>query len=106
MKTRITIHGTLRGNLWWGGEAEKEFTYTVKDGSHFTDGKRESLRDAVLRITNDGDFQSCEILADAYIKATLQKGHTTRAIKFDLNSDLFPSIKDCLLDDYPMCIGG
>ncbi len=101
---QMFIHGTIQGNIWMGGlPCEKSVNYTVRDGTHFTDGKRESLRDAVLRITNDGDFQSCELLANSYLQIKLTRANKTLTRNFDLNNkDLFPTIQDCISDEYPM----
>ena len=60
---RIRIYGELRGYIWMPNcECTKEFDVTFSDNPnepftrHWT-----GLRDALLHITNDGDFQSCAI---------------------------------------------
>lgn len=47
----INIQGTIQGYIWWPQtECTKPFQYSVD--------KEETLRDALLSATNDGDFQS------------------------------------------------
>jgi hypothetical protein len=58
----IILSGILQGRLWYGQECEKQFrekfTLCAEPFSHEWNG----LRDALLHITNDGDFMSCSIL--------------------------------------------
>lgn len=94
MKQRfgITISGTKAGGIWWpsGALCSKDFDYRVRED--------ESLRDAILSITNDGDFQSCNIV-DATVIATLYKNNRRITRYFDIRSPLFPSIADCILSE-------
>lgn len=58
----ITISGTLRGTIWMPcAECTKDvsakFTPKQQPFSHEWTG----IRDALLRLTNDGDFQSCTL---------------------------------------------
>ena len=101
---RFKIQGTLRGSLWMGGDAEKQINYTVKDGTHFVQNERETLREAVLRITNDGDFQGSNLLADSVLIVEMWKANNKRIIRaFELyNPALFPTIADSIIEDYPM----
>lgn len=58
----ITIYATLKGDIWMPYiECTKETvtTFTPK-GTPFT-RKWTGLRDALLHITNDGDFRDCKI---------------------------------------------
>ena len=67
---RVTIRGTKIGTIWMPAvEATKEFeeTFTPEDAP-FT-RQFSSLRDSILSILNDGDFQSCSIL-EAHIEVT------------------------------------
>ena len=104
MRTSIEITGYLVGPIWWpaGLECYKHFTYdlTCEDQRLCgRDGKHEpgTLRDHILRITQDGDFQSCEI-ADAALCITVYKTNRHRSRLFDL--ELFPSIADCVKTDW------
>lgn len=69
-----TLEGYLVGPIWAGCEAHKPFAYNValEDKLFLQPG---SLRDHLLRVTNDGDFVSCEV-ADASLvtKAIITKG--------------------------------
>ncbi|KKN56251.1 hypothetical protein LCGC14_0573960 [marine sediment metagenome] len=76
MKTiKIKIYGELQGPIWWpvGAICTKKFDlycdYEEKPFRHQID----CLRDALLHITNDGDFQHCEIRF-AVLEITKQKG--------------------------------
>lgn len=58
----ITFYTTVKGFIWMPMvecTKEKVTEFTPK-GSSFTP-KWEGLREALLYITNDGDFQNCEI---------------------------------------------
>lgn len=95
---RVSINGTKRGLIWWPRmDAEKSFSYTPKED--------ETLRDAILRITNDGDFESCDVLLDTFVEVTMIKATATSTLKrtrfFEINSPLFTSIQDCITEDYP-----
>ena len=58
----IKISGEVIGKIWMPSiECSKEFNVTfTPDNLPFT-SQWTGLRDAVLHITNDGDFQSCRI---------------------------------------------
>ena len=98
MRTEIRITGYVVGPIWWpvGEECYKAFTYNVTN-----EKKRWSepgtLREHVLAITNDGDFQGCEI-ADGTLEVTIYKPNRSRSRTFDLT--LFPSIADCVKTDW------
>ena len=58
----ITISGTLRGDIWWPRaectkDVSAEFTPKQQPFSHEWTG----IRDALLHLTNDGDFESCTL---------------------------------------------
>lgn len=100
---RITIHGYLVGGIWWpyGAECYKDLSYDILREQDRTVGGKMTLREHVLRATNDGDFQSCEI-ADGYLEIRIRKpdktGRTIRTRMFPL--DMFPSISDCVKSDW------
>lgn len=70
-----TIRGHLVGNIWMpNAECWKDLAYDITgEDVRFTEPC--TLRDHVLRATNDGDFQHCEI-AGGFIEtvATITKG--------------------------------
>jgi hypothetical protein len=73
MRKRITLYGEIAGNIWMPAvECTKEFrleliripsnsTTRTYPGIAPRSMEITSLRDALLHITNDGDFQSCSI---------------------------------------------
>ena len=73
MRTRISLFGEIAGNIWMPAvECTKEFrlelvriprTSTIRTYPGIAPRSMEitCLRDALLHLTNDGDFQSCAI---------------------------------------------
>ncbi len=73
MKTRITLYGEIAGTIWMPAlECTKEFhlelvriprTSRIRTYPGIMPRSMEitCLRDALLHLTNDGDFQSCAI---------------------------------------------
>ena len=84
-----TLLGYLVGDIWMPQtECWKDLAYDLtSEDARFTEPG--TLRDHVLRATNDGDFQSCEI-ADGVLKtvATIRKGERLyRRVRYtDLNA--------------------
>lgn len=104
---QVTIHGYVVGPIWWpvGHECYKFFTYDLtREDKRFSEPG--TLRDHVLVITNDGDFQHCEI-ADGYLEATTTKeqGSTVTRKTRLFNLSIFPSIADCVKLDWDGPIG-
>jgi len=76
MKTiKIRIYGEVQGPIWWpvGAICTKEFSLVCSYEDKPFRRQIECLRDALLDITNDGDFQHCEI-SFAVLEITKQKG--------------------------------
>lgn len=98
---QINITGFLVGPIWWpaGAECFKRLSYDVtREDARFLEPG--TLRDHVLRATNDGDFQGCAIAqGELTITSTRCDGATrvTRSRTWPL--DRFPSIADCLHED-------
>ncbi len=73
MRTKITLYGEIAGTIWMPAvECSKEFhlqlvriprTSTTRTYPGIAPHTMEitCLRDALLHLTNDGDFQSCAI---------------------------------------------
>ena len=73
MRTKIMLYGEIAGNIWMPAvECSKEFhleltriprTSNTRAYPGIAPRSMEitCLRDALLRLTNDGDFQSCAI---------------------------------------------
>jgi hypothetical protein len=83
MRTKITLYGEIAGTIWMPAvECSKEFhlelTRIPRSSSTRTypgiaprSMEITCLRDALLHLTNDGDFQSCAIT-----RARLEVSHT------------------------------
>lgn len=80
----VTLQGEIRGPIWWPAmeECYKPFTlrFEHKPDERFPLSGVEfaTLRDALLHVSNDGDFQAT-MLHDVYM--TVQRfrpGHTAR----------------------------
>lgn len=100
---RMVIHGTLVGPIWQGRECYKDLTYSMKTRAV----DKSTLREHVLRATDDGDFQFCRI-ADGYLEITTWKPDRTgirRRTRFWPLSG-FPSIQDLVTDEWSGPIDG
>lgn len=90
----VEIMGRIGGSIWWPygyqGTIWKDFRHVCNDFS--------CLRDVILEITNDGDFEDCNII-EGTIKATLIKPNRRVVRYFDLSLPLFKSIDDCFVDN-------
>lgn len=102
------ITGYLVGPIWWpsGSECWKDLDYDLSsEDARFTEPG--TLRDHILRATNDGDFQNCSI-AHGELVATrcYRRGERTVREVRSWPLERFPSIADCLHDDldwFPDC---
>lgn len=57
----ITVQGELIGRIWQGIECYKEVNCTFTPNDRPFSHKWTGLRDALLHVTNDGDFQNCKL---------------------------------------------
>jgi hypothetical protein len=96
MITNISLRGFIVGPIWWpaGAECYKPLDYSITRESALIDGG--TLRDHVLRATNDGDFQSAT-LACAELVIERRAGNRRVIRSFQLSH--FPSVADCLHPD-------
>lgn len=101
----IHVSGYLVGNTWWpNAECWKWLDYHLSDEDSLyidhVDRRVGSLRDHMLRATNEGDFQYCEI-AHGRVSITMRRvvgGKLISRIRhFPLS--MFPSVADLLHDD-------
>jgi hypothetical protein len=98
---QITIRGFLVGPIWWpaGEECFKRFTYDVTREDQCS-GSRGTLRDHVLAIIDDGDFQHCRVACgELAIEVRRSNGRTTYTKERRWPLAHFSSIADCLRDD-------
>lgn len=86
MRTETYITGYLVGHIWWPqAECFKSFQYNLtREAGRYT--STASLRDHLLAITRDGDFQSCAIAqGEIVIRRTradpTKPGHTIRVTR-------------------------
>jgi hypothetical protein len=102
--TTIRMYGELQGTIWMpAAECTKEFDVrlvriprnatTRTAHSHGWPWEISELRDALLSLTNDGDFQSCAI-SWAVIEVTHHKGNKRITRTWDVrgkgdNADCF-----------------
>jgi hypothetical protein len=89
---QVEISGTLIGTIWMPSTiCTKEFRMNLTiERNRFTD-KSLSISEAIQRVCNDGDFQSCSI-AEATLKITYWIGNKTIGKYFDISR--CKSIKD------------
>jgi hypothetical protein len=100
MTISITISGYLVGSIWMPAvECFKHVVYDATDRQARSVGKM-TLRDHLLAMTNDRDFQSCNV-AGGELTLTAFKGNghkwTHRSVSYPL--DKFPSIADMIHPD-------
>ena len=99
MKTiKIRIYGELQGPIWWpaGAICTKEFDLCCDYEDKPFRRQIDCLRDALLHITNDGDFQNCEICF-AVLEITKQKG-LSKIIRERILQGVGENA-DCFVDD-------
>lgn len=92
--SRIEIRGFVVGPIWWpaGGECFKPLAYDLKDhDARFSEPG--TLRDHVLRATNNGDFQSCTV---AQGELVIERRVGNRRVIRSWPLSRFPSVADCL----------
>ena len=102
MKTTLMITGYLVGSLWWpvGAEAWKDFSYDIAAEQARSIGGKMTLRDHVLRATNDGDLNGAEIAAGELVARREYVRNGRRIVETRTWSLYrFPSITDCLHAD-------
>ncbi len=103
MKTEIKISGSLVGKIWMPSvTCWKDFSYDVIREQARTIGGKMTLRDHVLRATNDGDFQSCE-MGDSFLTIKTSRRTESGAVITRSRSwpmEYFPSVSDCVIADW------
>ena len=111
MRTEYTIYGYLVGTIWMPAtECYRELEYTFvrhedERKNSWQDAKKD-LREAMLHITNDGDFQSCAVADGVLCVRRVNEGQgrrSTRERTYDLAR--FPSVADMVRTDWegPSC---
>jgi hypothetical protein len=93
----FSIRGFIVGTIWMPSvECYKPLNYDLtREDARFTEPG--TLRDHVLRATNDGDFQSCSIAHGELIaRRTIRKDGRVVTVTRTWPLAKFPSIADCL----------
>jgi hypothetical protein len=97
----VRIRGQVVGQIWMPAtEAWKDFDETFEKGRFGNirlSRQIESLDEALDKITNDGDFQSCRI-GNAFVTISYQSGKRTISRSFDLKGVSYP---EYFAPDYP-----
>jgi hypothetical protein len=95
--TTLELRGYLVGHIWMPNvECWKDLSYNITR----EDSQQGTLRDHVLRATNDGDFRSC-VIAGGELVATRREQREGRTVTIERRwpLDCFKSIRDMLHDD-------
>ena len=103
-KTIARIHGQIQGPIWMPTCVCTKFFNVSENDFLYSDGSRPTLRDMVLKATNDGDFQSADVsfgwlTVEAIVTRKDGKGQVTRKRHWDLRSPLFASIADSIVPE-------
>ncbi len=96
----ITITGYLVGSIWWpaGAECYRHFSYSLTREAPRM-GTRQ-LRDHVLAILRDGDFQSTSIAhGEVVITRIDAMGRRSSTLRKSVPLSKFPTLSDCLHPD-------
>jgi hypothetical protein len=103
MKTAFELQGYLTGTIWQGCEAYKplnlKFVRHEEERPSPWIPAHETLRDAAIAATNDGDFQTCKIV-DGFLrcKARSKPGYIVHERTYELRH--FPSVADIVELDW------
>ena len=98
------VHGQIQGRIWMPSvTCTKSFSVSEND-FRYSDGSRPTLRDMVLRATNDGDFQSANVswgwlTVEAIVKRKDGRGQVSRKRSWDLRSPLLAFIADSIVPE-------
>lgn len=102
MRGEFQIRGQVQGAIWWpvGAVCTKEFDVRfTREQRPFRVGA-ETLRDALLHVTNDGDFQGA-VITYALLSVERTKGsrrviRTVELSRTGDNADLFATEDECV----------
>jgi hypothetical protein len=106
MRIEYTISGYLVGQIWMPAtECWKDVNYTFvrheEDRANPWQDAREDLREAMLHVTNDGDFQSCGVSHGVLTARILKQGAGRRYVhEHSWPLDQFPSVCDMVRTDW------
>lgn len=95
----VKLWGKIQGRIWWPQEiCEKDFSVTFAPNHKPFVREWAGIRDALLHITNDGDFQNAELL-ELFGEVTYYRnwGKIVKYMKFNQNAEEY---KDLLCEDF------
>lgn len=108
----IEILGDYYGKIWMPMiECSKSFHVSTKDWP-FNDGQKWTLREILLKILNDGDFQSTSLTKDTMVifhHRSIDKSKSTNVTVTKtrvMEIDKFKSVKDLIGDKEGIDIEG
>ncbi len=98
--TEVTIEGYIIGNIWWpyGETFEKPVSISNRHYPFSLDDPP-TLREMVLRVTNDGDFQSASLADDSAVifRRVRETASGTKIQRMRIMAaGQFASIADCV----------
>jgi hypothetical protein len=101
MKKNFTVKlwGKITGNIWMPNcECEKDFSFSFSTNPIPFQNEWCGIRDALLTITNDGGFQSCDV-SELFGEVVYYEswGKVTKYLKFNHTAKEY---SDCLAEDF------
>ena len=104
LKTIAHIHGQIQGRIWMPACVCTKSFRVSEDDFRYSDGSRPTLRDMILRATNDGDFQSAAVsygwlTVETILPRKDSRGQITRKRSWNLRSPLFSSLADLIVPE-------
>ena len=92
----FALVGQVQGRIWQGLECVKEINvrFAKSEARCTMQDEYATLRDAVLAVTNDGDFQSCHLSPDTQLRVVVSKPNGSRVRYIPVT--MFPAIADCV----------
>jgi hypothetical protein len=104
MRIHTEIRGTIGGHIWMPAIRCTKPFHVKRDQYPFRpsdniQGERSSLRDIILHVTNDGDFQDAQVLEASIILTAYRQSPRgdTIIVKRVLDIRDFPSVSDCVM---------
>ena len=102
--TSVEVRGIIAGRIWMpAATCGKPFKVLNQKYPHRAgddlQNERATLRDMVLRVTNNGDFQSCQVIdAQVTFRRTVQTTTGTKIRTRSMDIRQFPSVADCVVE--------
>lgn len=95
----VELYGTIRGQIWMPAvECTKEFELCLSPIHSAFRRDWNGLRDAFVHLTNDGDFQSCNI-SEIGGKAIYRLENGDQLVKYLKINPVAKEFADCFTED-------